>query len=75
MERPAGVPINPALIVPACTPAVELVTVTLKVHDPLAGMVNDVEVPELDPPGAANGVTPAQVDVAAGVGAFTNAGK
>lgn len=75
LETPAAVLIKPAPMFPVCTPTVELVTVTLNVHEPLAGIVNDVEVPELFAPGTATVVTPTQVEVAAGIGAFTRTGR
>lgn len=71
---PAAVTIKPGLMLPEYTAALALVMVTLKVHEPLAGMVKLVVVAEEAAPGVADGVAPAQVDVAFGDGALTKPG-
>ena len=72
---PAGVTIKPAAMVPEYTPAVALVTVALKVQEPLAGMVKPVVVAELPAPATAEGVAPTQVELRLGVGALTMPGR
>jgi len=72
---PALVTMRPARMLPEYTAAVALVMVTLKVHEPLAGMVKLVVVADNAAPGVAVGVAPTQVELAFGVGAFTRPGR